>query len=117
MELKEFIKKVIDDAVQAVDESSSTASRSVTLAKRDDRRTIEFDVAVSAEEKTTAEGKAGVRVLAFIEAGGNMGSETKNSTVSRITFGVDVNTITKQEQAQINNQFNQRPRNYQNPGI
>ncbi len=99
MELKEFVKKVISDAVEAVDETSQVSSREVTLASRSDRRTIEFDVAVSAEEKTTTDGKAGVRVLNFIEAGVDAGSESKNSTISRITFGVDVDTSTKLENA------------------
>lgn len=97
MELKEFIKKVISDTVEAVDESSGKASREITLANRTDRRTIEFDVAVSAEETETTTGKAGVKVLAFMEAGADMGVASKNSTVSRITFGVDVNTSTKEE--------------------
>jgi hypothetical protein len=105
MELKEFIKKVIKDTVEGVEESSDSSVRTVNLASRPDRRTIEFDVAVSAEEKTTAEGKAGVKVLAFMEAGGNVGSESKNSTVSRITFGVDVNSLTKSEQAQRQAQY------------
>ena len=100
MELKEFIKKVIADTVEAVDESSGSASRIITLASRTDRRTIEFDVAVSVEEKETTEGKAGVKVLAFMEAGASIGVESKNSTVSRITFGVDVSTSTKEEQNQ-----------------
>lgn len=99
MELKEFVSKVIEDTMKAVDECGKTSSRDVHLANRPDRRTIEFDVAVSAEEKTTATGKAGVKVLAFIEAGGNIGSESKNSTVSRITFGVDVSNMTKNEKA------------------
>ncbi|MFN4181077.1 MAG: hypothetical protein ACK4FA_00055 [Candidatus Paceibacteria bacterium] len=99
MELKDFIKKVISDAIESVDEISHLSSRNVGLASRTDRRTIEFDVAVSAEETTSVNGKAGVRVLSFVEAGGNMGSEVKNSTISRITFGVDVDTMSKQEQA------------------
>lgn len=117
MELKEFIKKVIDDAIQGVDESSLNASRSVNLARRDDKRTIEFDVAVSAEEKTTTEGKAGVKVLSFIEAGGNLGSEVKNSTVSRITFGVDVNNMTKQEELLQQAQIDRNRREYINPAL
>lgn len=108
MELKEFIAKVIADTVEAVDDSSGIASREITLASRADRRTIEFDVAVSAEETTTTNGKAGVKVLAFMEAGGDMGRESKNSTVSRITFGVDVSTITKQERASQQMAYNQR---------
>jgi hypothetical protein len=107
MELKDFIKKVIADTVEAVDESSRVAVREVHLASRTDRRTIEFDVAVSAEEKTTTEGKAGVRVLSFMEAGGNLGVESKNSTVSRITFGVDVSSMSKQEQRVQEQQFDE----------
>ena len=111
MELKEFVKKVIADAVEAVDESSATASRDITLAHRPDRRTIEFDVAVSAEETKNTDGKAGVKVLSFMEAGANVGNETKNATVSRITFGVDVSTSTKGEDAAMQARFDQNQRN------
>ncbi len=105
MELKEFVKKVISDVVTAVDESNEAASREINLAQRSDRRTIEFDVAVSAEETTTVDGKAGVRVLSFLEAGANAGTETKNSTVSRITFGVDARATTKQQDAMMQAQL------------
>jgi hypothetical protein len=118
MELKEFISKVISDITDAVNESTSKSLREVTLTKTNDKRTIEFDVAVSAEEKTTIEGKAGVKVLAFVEAGGNMGSESKNSTVSRITFGVDVDTFTKDERSAQQTMFERNRRNNQiNPAI
>ncbi len=63
MELKEFIKKVIADTVEAVDESSASASRNIVLASKSDKRTIEFDVAVTVEETTTAQGGAGIRCL------------------------------------------------------
>ncbi len=116
MDLKEFTKKVVADIVSAVDESNNLASREVTLAYRQDRRTIEFDVAVSAEETSGVTGQAGVRVLAFMEAGGDVKNEYKNSTVSRVTFGVDVGTRTKAEnqimQAQWRNQSTPR-----NPAI
>ncbi|MBU6392873.1 MAG: hypothetical protein KGQ83_11640 [Planctomycetes bacterium] len=111
MELKEFVKKVIADAVEAVDESSATASRNITLAYRPNRRTIEFDVAVSAEETESTDGKAGVKVLSFMEAGANVGSEIKNATVSRITFGVDVSTITKGENAALQAMYEANRRN------
>lgn len=99
MELKEFIKKVIADAIEAVDESSSTAVREVYLASRNDKRTIEFDVAVSVEKTKSAQGKAGIRVLSFLEGGGELSSGSKNSKVSRISFGVDVDSRTKAEVA------------------
>jgi hypothetical protein len=104
MELKEFIKKVLTDTVEAVDETSDSSSRIINLANRVDRRTVEFDVAVSAEETTSKEGEAGVRVLSFMEAGADIGIQSKNSTVSRITFGVDVSSSTK---AEISNQESQ----------
>jgi hypothetical protein len=111
MELKEFVKKVIADAVKAVDESSATASRDITLAYRQDKRTIEFDVAVSAEETKSTDGKAGVKVLSFMEAGANVNNETKNATVSRITFGVDVSTSTKRENAMLQAVYDQNREN------
>jgi len=117
MELKEFVKKVIADVVEAVDESNASASRGITLANRTDRRTIEFDVAVTAEETTTANGKAGVRVLSFMEAGGDVGSETKNSTVSRITFGVDARTTTKSEDAATQATYERNRINRRNEGM
>lgn len=98
MELKEFIQKVIADAVDAVDGYSINSEREVSLVSMGDRRTIEFDIAVSAEEKTEFKGSGGVRVLSFVEAGAGAGSETKNSTVSRITFGVNVSPLTKKEE-------------------
>ena len=106
MDLKEFVKKVIADTVEAVDESSATASRQITMAQRTDRRTIEFDVAVTAEETTSKSGNAGVKVLSFVEAGGDIGSQSKNSTVSRVTFGVDVSSRTKNEIANRNRVIN-----------
>ncbi len=99
MELKEFIKKVIADAIEAVDESSDVATRGVYLASRNDKRTIEFDVAVSVEETKSVQGKAGIKVLSFMEGRGELGSGSKNSKVSRIVFGVDVNSSTKAEMA------------------
>lgn len=90
MELKEFIKKAMLDIVCAVDESSTESSRELSLRSTDKDRTIEFDVAVSVEESKATGGKAGIKVLQFAEAGGGIDNITKNSTVSRIRFGVSV---------------------------
>jgi len=40
---------------------------------------------------------AGIRVLRFIEGGTDIGNENKNSTVSRIKFGVQIESMTKDE--------------------
>jgi len=49
------------------------------------------------EETDTKNGKAGIRVLQFAEAGGDLSKENKNSTVSRIQFGVHIDSMTKEE--------------------
>jgi len=92
MELKEFI-------TEAVEESRTSSTRDMHLDNLKDQRTVEFDVAVTAEDITSAAGKAGIKVFSVIEGGGEAAKEVKNSTVSRIKFGVYVDRWTKQEEA------------------
>jgi len=99
MDLKVFVKNVLTDINAAVDEARQETSRDITFSEKENARTIEFDVAVSAEETANKEGKAGIRVLQFAEAGGNISQEYKNSTVSRVTFGLRITPQTKEERA------------------
>jgi hypothetical protein len=108
MELKEFVKKVIIDLDLAVKEAGQETEYSVSFSDKKEKRTIEFDIAVTTEDIDTKSGKTGIRVLQFAEAGGKISKENKNSTVSRISFGVHVDTITKQERQVINNQFREK---------
>jgi len=39
--------------------------------------------------------------LQFAEAGGDISKENKNSTVSRIQFGVHIDSMTKEEEARL----------------
>lgn len=117
MELKEFIKKVISDTVEAVDEASSSSARGVRLTSMDNRRTIEFDVAVIVEEETKAQGKAGVKVLSIIDAGGDISKNKKNLTNHRIAFGVNVEHWTKAEQAAHNAETERLNEGYENDTI
>lgn len=100
MDLKDFIKNVLIDINGAVDEARSATSRDISFSEKDNARTVEFDIAVSAENTDATSGKAGIKVLQFVEAGGNLSKESKNSTVSRITFGLRIDPMTKDEQAQ-----------------
>lgn len=100
MEIKEFVKKVISDIVEAVDEVSGSAQREVKLSSNDKMRTLEFDLAVSVETKSEKSGSAGIKVLEFAEGGGKISKETTNSTVSRIQFGVHVDSWTKAQESQ-----------------
>lgn len=98
MELKDFVKKVLVDLDAAVSEARGEMQRDVRFTDGKDQRTVEFDIAVSAEETSAAEGKTGVRVLQFAEAGGSMSKENKNSTVSRVKFGIRIDSMTKEEE-------------------
>jgi hypothetical protein len=87
MELKEFVKKVLTDLVQGVEETRSASPRDMYLFDKENK-TVEFDIAVTVEDFDKLSGKAGIRVMQFVETGGDMAKEIKNSTVSRIRFGV-----------------------------
>jgi hypothetical protein len=97
MELKDFIKKVLTDLDNAVIEASQASNHNISFSDNKDRRTVEFDIAVTTEDVDVKSGKTGIKVLQFIEAGGNISVENKNSTVSRITFGVHIDSMTKRE--------------------
>lgn len=98
MELEEFVTKVIVDLDKAVEGARKVTKRNVSFRENQTSRTVEFDIAVSAETVGTKSGKAGVKVLHFAEGGGELSKETKNATVSRISFGVSIDSATKEEQ-------------------
>jgi len=97
MNLQEFIENVLVSIDKAVDGARAQTKRDISLSNTPDRRTVEFDIAVSAEETASGSGKAGVRVMQFVEAGGDISKENKNSSVSRIQFGVYIDPLTKEE--------------------
>jgi hypothetical protein len=101
MELKEFTKKAILEIVGAVEDARGESKRDMRLGSTSGTRTIEFDIAVSAEEGAGKEGNAGIRVWQVLEGGGKISSESKNSTVTRIKFGVHVSEMNKDEQAHL----------------
>lgn len=99
MNLQEFVKNVLVEINAAVDEARQITSRDISFSEKDNARTVEFDVAVSAESSDKKSGKAGIKVLQFAEGGGDISKENKNSTVSRITFGLRIDPMTKNEVA------------------
>lgn len=99
MNLQEFVKDVLVQINTAVDEARQITSRDISFSEKDNARTVEFDVAVSAENTDKKSGKAGIKVLQFAEGGGELSKENKNSTVSRITFGLRIDPMTKAEVA------------------
>jgi len=99
MNLEEFVKNVLTNLDKAVEGARSETKRDIRFAHNKDLQTVEFDIAVAVEQTDSKSGKAGIRVLQFVEGGGDISRESKNSTVSRIKFGVHINTMTKEEDA------------------
>jgi len=106
MNIKEFVKNILIDVDKAVEEARKETQRDISFSHTNDQRTVEFDIAVAVEENDRSSGKAGIRVLQFIEGGGDISKEYKNSTISRIKFGVYIATMTKTESIKMQNQFN-----------
>lgn len=106
MDLKDFVKSVLVDINAGVDEARKVTSRDITFDQSKDKRTVEFDVAVTVEKNTSASGEAGIRVLNFIEGGGNISKEAKNSTVSHISFGLHIDSWTKEENQASKEEYN-----------
>lgn len=114
MNLKEFTQKALTEIIEGVEATRSNSSRGLRLAQTDDNRTVEFDVAVSVETKSKAEGEAEIKVLAFVGAGGKVGQETTNSTITRIKFGVNVDRLTREEESEAEARCIKAQRNYIN---
>ena len=116
MELKEFVKNVILDLDQAVSEVNKETDREVRFKGVKEQRTaVEFDVAVTVESINAGKGGGGIKVLGIAEIGVSGSTELKNSTVSRVSFGVDIAEYTKEEEqgfeAQNRAQFNKSVQN------
>ena len=118
MELKEFVKKVIIDLDQAVSEANKETEREIRFKGVKEQRTaVEFDVAVTVESTDSGKGGGEIKVWGIGQVGATGSTELKNSTVSRVSFGVDISEITKKERSErdavISSQF--KGRNNINP--
>jgi hypothetical protein len=111
MELREFVTTVLSDLVNAVEDADKESVRSIHLSQNTSNRTVEFDIAVTAENEFSSGGKAGVKVINFFEIKGGAEGATRNSTVSRIQFGVTIDTSTKEQHAQFASQAVSRRNN------
>lgn len=101
MELKEFVKKVILDLDKAVSEANTATDREVRFKGVKEQRTaLEFDVAVTVESTDSVKGGGEIKVWGIAEAGAKGATELRNSTVSRVSFGVDICEYTKREKAE-----------------
>ena len=116
MELKEFVKKVIIDLDEAVSEANDKTKREVRFKGIKEQRTsLEFDVAVTAESTDSGEGGGEIKVWGIGQVGATGSKEQKNSTISRVSFSVDIAEYTKMEKQELDrkiaNQFKTQPKN------
>lgn len=112
MELKEFVQNVLVEINEAVDEARQGTSRDIYFDESKSSRTVEFDIAVTASDKIDGKGKAGIKVLTFAQAGGEIAQQTTNSTVSRVQFGLHISSDTKEERQESMNSYVSRSDNY-----
>lgn len=97
MKLKEFVKSVIIDLSQAVSEASKETEKKIVFKGVKGQRTaIEFDIAVTVESSKGGRGGGEIKVWGIAQVDGNISAELKNSTVSRVSFGVDISELNKQ---------------------
>ena len=99
MNLQDFVKDVLIQLDGAVEEARNNTSRDIRFTKSDSRRTVEFDISVAVTELDAKTGKAGIQVLPFAKGEGELNKEVTNSTVSRIVFGFEIDSKTKEEDA------------------
>lgn len=108
MELQEFVKETLTQISQGVKEAQDVVrgaggyvNPAVTYAQGKSElvyfgetarghRTflVDFDVAVTAAEKTAAEGGAKLTVASFLSIGGSGKSDAENTSTSRVRFKV-----------------------------
>ena len=97
MELKEFVKNVLIEIDEAISEARNRTNRDISFSSgKDGKRTVEFDIAVTVESENEKGGGGGIKIFSA-DVGGKVSAINKNSTVSRIYFGVDIDALTKEE--------------------
>ncbi len=85
MELKAFIKQSLVEIISGVDEAASEIGRDICFVHRNSEN-VQFDVAVTVENSTGKEGGIAIKVASWLSGGMGINSESKNSTISRISF-------------------------------
>lgn len=89
MNLKDFVKNVLTDVTEAIQDTCTASNRGMHLNVKEGGG-VQFDIAVTVEELDSAKGGAGIKVLSIIDGGGEISKESRNSVVSRVQFSVYV---------------------------
>ncbi len=97
MELKEFIKNVLNDIIEGVEEVRSSSIRDLRVQGDKDKSAIEFEVAVTVESTESASKGGKIKVIELVQGGIETIKDQKNSSVSKIKFSVQIDSETKNE--------------------
>lgn len=101
MELREFITQTlvqiqqgVQDAIEQQDAAKTNGIINPVFSMngrpgRDHLQKVEFDVAVTATDKASGGGKAGIKVFS-VELGGEGAKGTEHSVASRVKFTIPV---------------------------
>ncbi len=98
MELKDFIVKTVGDIADAVEECRKRGSELIRITSREKAGDIDFDIAITVDEKTGGNGAVGggIKVLGVeLKAGIDEKNEVGKSQASRIRFGLNLIHKTK----------------------
>lgn len=104
MDIKDFVENTLLQIVQGVNSANEQLKDSGAIISSKDVRPlregttyntrtgdlvnlIEFDIAVTVNEKDTANGGAGIKIVG-ISIGGSLQNETSNQSISRIKFSI-----------------------------
>ena len=108
MELKEFTKKVLNDLIDSVNEVNNESTHTVRLnSNKETSNCVDFDIAVTVENTSTGKEVIVIKVFQLIEGGINKESNLINSSISRIRFGIYVNSLSKKESDVTNKQIDE----------
>jgi hypothetical protein len=102
MELKEFVTETLLSIFEGIEETinrldTKGAAGTINPHWRGSRANwkknvekVDFDVAVTASDKISGSGKAGIEVFSIIKAGGEASKAVEQSTVSKVKFSIPV---------------------------
>lgn len=87
MDIKDFIRESIAQIDGAIIEANQCGE--IRLKDSSDKRTVEFDLAVTVGEEAEVKAGAGIKVLSLSNLNARGKSTINNTTVSRIQFAVE----------------------------
>ncbi len=90
MELKQFIANALSDIREGVTDANTNPNSDhiFSIAINKDNNSVEFDIAVTAETGTGTKTGGGIKVLELLDLGAKLEENAKNTSVTRIKFGV-----------------------------